>query len=351
MRLLALLLIASQSLAQYGTVGADALNNCRIGGPWQSDAAFAFRSTHTGALSAVRVYVIWSNTSTGYNGGTGGSLMFSVQTDTEGKPSGTTLASVLHSDPMSKGNFPLLTFGSPAKLTKGVLYHLVIQNADARPKDNYVSVNSLYTYESETQPKYPKSDWFQLIRYPGEPWQSVEQNESYTPILELCYSDGYREGNGYMEVWTESTKKISGSAKVRQTFTASTSVTVSRLALRVRRVSGTLTVRLEKANGTLVKSVNVTAGDIFSWLTFPFAASLTKGQAYNLVLSSSGEYQAYPVRDGAGYGFASTFADGYAQYTTGSAWTGWDQWGVANRKDADLQFVFTVKSQKILTDK
>ena len=342
MKLLPLILIAFQSFAQMGTPGADGLANTCVGGPWELSTSFAFRAEHTGRLQSVMVYLMYSTPHSGYSGGNGGSLLFEVQTDRGGNPSGVALASCLHTDPMSKGNFPLITFGSPAKLTKGNLYHVVIQNADANPKENYVSVNSLYTFEKEAQPIYPKANWYQLIRWPGNGWQSTDEEESYTPIMELRYGDGYAEGNAYMEVWTESTKRISGSSKVREVFTASSSMTASRLALRVRRVSGKLTVRLEKANGTLIKSVNVTAGDVFAWLTFPFSATLTKGQAYNLALSSSGEYEAYPVRDGKDYGFTTCFP-GYAQFTTGAGWKGWDQWGVTNRQDADLQFMFAAK--------
>lgn len=354
-----LLLCVSTAVAQYGSgVGADALNNTRIGGPWLSDADYAFRASHTGKLAAVRVYVIWSNTSAGYNRGTGGSLYFSVQTDANGKPSGSTLASALHSDPMSKGNFPLISF-APAKIEKGTLYHLVIQNPDANAGENYVSVNALWMprKSSPRQPKFKDSDWFQLIRYSGGAWQSVEPGtESYTPIMELRYADGYVQGNSYMEVWTESPKRITGKEKVRQSFTPQSDKVLSAVTLRVRRVSGSapLNVRLEKANGTLLESGTVTAGSEYAWVkhTFKKAQTLKKWTAYNLTLTapSGTVYETYPIADGSSYGFTSGFTDGYAQFTVGSGWKGWDMWGQTDRRDSDLQFYFTTVNGRI-TDK
>ena len=40
------------------------------------------------------------------------------------------------------------------------------------------------------------------------------------------------------------------------------------------------------------------------------------------------------------YSFPSTtyYNDGYAQFNSGSGWTGWDDWGYSNQTDGDLQF-------------
>jgi hypothetical protein len=37
------------------------------------------------------------------------------------------------------------------------------------------------------------------------------------------------------------------------------------------------------------------------------------------------------------------FAGGYAQYSGGERWTGWEQWGVQDRRDSDLQFALDVE--------
>ncbi len=356
--------------AMGGTYGpglsADALSNTRIGGPWSFIASYGFRATHSGTLAAIQPYVIWSASNSGYNGGTGGSLLFRIQTDdgtTDHHPSGQTLASYLHTDPMSKSNFPVLTFATPPQLMAGELYHIVITNPDPDPVTNFVSVNSLWKRNGDTprQPAFADEDWFQLLAFStqADSWRPVENggSDSYTPILELHYADGYSTGNGYMEVWTESTKQIVGSSSVRETFTVSgADRRVTSVALRVRRVSGTapLTVRLERNNGTLVESGTIAGiGTEYVWVTYTFSAlrTLTKGGRYNLTLQSPAgtTYETFPLREGSSsnvqFSASSYFADGYAQFTTNGTWTGWDQWGGTNRLDADLQFVFATADE------
>ena len=363
-----LLLVRQDAIGgTYGPgLSADALSNTRIGGPWSFITSYGFRATHTGMLAAIQPYVIWSSTSSGYNGGTGGSLLFRIQSDDgtdSHHPSGQTLASYLHTDPMSKNNFPVLTFASPPQLTAGEIYHIVITNPDSDPVTNYVSVNSLWKRNGDIprQPAFTDEDWFQLLGFSSQAnsWRPIENggSDSYTPILELRYADGHRTGNGYMEVWTESTKQISGTASVRETFTVSgTDRRVVNVALRVRRVSGTapITVRLERFNGTLVESGSVAGvGTEFAWVTCMFSAvrTLTKGARYNLTLQAPAGtiYEAFPIREGSSsnvqFSAASFFADGYAQFTTNGTWTGWDQWSSTNRLDADLQFLFTEEAE------
>ena len=357
----------------YGPgLSADALCNTRIGGPWLSTASYGFRSTHTGRLAAIQLYVIWSATSSGYNGGTGGSLLVRIQTDdgtAAHHPSGQTIASYLHTDPMSKGNFPVLTFAAPPSLTAGTLYHVVITNPDPDPGTNYVSVNSLWMRKGATprQPRFADADWFQLMGFSNEPnvWTSPALNgpDSYTPILVLRFADGYTTGVGYMEVWTESTKPIAGTASVRETFTVSgADRSVTGVSIRLRRVSGTapLTVRLEQGNGTLIESMSIGGIDTtFGWVEHAFSSvrTLTKGARYALTLQAPAGtvYEAYPLREGSSsnvrFSAASYFTDGFAQFTTNGSWTGWDQWGGAERLDGDLQFLFsTVEGAPVAPD-
>ena len=122
-------------------LNADALSNSEIGSASQNTCSYGFRRTHTGALASVRIYVVWSANHPGYSGGTWGALLVQLQTDDGSDnhhPSGQTLASVLHTDPMHKGSFPVLTFSFPARIQQGEIYHLVITNPDPDPVTNYV---------------------------------------------------------------------------------------------------------------------------------------------------------------------------------------------------------------------
>jgi hypothetical protein len=110
---------------------------------------------------------------------------------------------------------------------------------------------------------------------------------------------------------------------------------------------------LEDGNGTLIEESNVPSATFptmgsYVWATVAFSTphTLTAGKTYHLALqSSSGDYQAFPIRKGLAYGYAVTtyFADGYAEFSHGGNWVGWTQWGVPNRTDADLQFYFVTQ--------
>ncbi len=354
-------LVASPQFLGSG-LNADALSNTRIGGPYQTTTSFGFRSPHSGLLSSVRLYVIWSATSSGYNGGTGGSLLVRIQPDdgtARHHPSGQTLASYLHTQPMNKGSFPLLLFSAPAHLRKGMIYHVVITNPDPDPVTNYVSVNSLWmrTALKPCQPTLADSDWFQLLGSRSNPasWTSIStgQSDSYTPILELNYAEGFSAGVGYMEVWGENPKVVSGTKAVRQLLTMNPAdQNVTRVSARLRRLSGSdsLIAQIQNAAGVTVARGAVPASKVptgYSWVNFDLGnRQLLASQKYTLEFrcAATSSYDLYPIRkgDGAAIGFRSSlFFEGYAQFTTGGAWKGWDQWGQPDRRDGDLQFYLT----------
>jgi hypothetical protein len=56
-------------------------------------------------------------------------------------------------------------------------------------------------------------------------------------------------------------------------------------------------------------------------------------------------HTAHALEKGSGSGYKPTtyFSDGHAQFNSGSGWVGWDQWGIANRTDNDLQFYFETR--------
>jgi hypothetical protein len=208
-------------------------------------------------------------------------------------------------------------------------------------------------------------DWFQLLGNTTRPgWWIPRENgdgSSYTPILELGYADGYSMGMGYMEVWEGNPKPISGIAGVRETFTVKgQDRKVSSVAVRLRRVNGVapLTIRLEKADGSLVASGAIDSEYIdtnYTWVEHTFEAeqTLLRGEEYNLTLQApiGTHYETFPIRKGSSasvnFSPSTYFSDGYAQFTTNGSWTGWDQWGVTNRNDADLQFVFTLVHEPV----
>ena len=346
----------------YGPgLAADSLGNTVVGGPYSNMVSYRFRAGHSGSLQQIHVYLI-PNVS-GYAAGTGGQIQVTVNTDdgtTAHNPSGTILATYLLANPLTATpsiNFPIFVFPVPPTLVEGQLYHILFLNVDASPTTNYISVDTLYQANPPTpgQPTISDIDSAELLGRPGTAWTP---RKGYTPILELDYTDGFKEGNGYMEVWVAAPESVSGTSAVRETFTVSgAQQTVTGASVRIERVSGSdpLTVRLENGDGTLIEQGQIPASSIpltspasYAWTTYTFssARTLLVGQNYNLVFEapSTSTYQLFPIRKGVAYGFQNTtyFPDGYAQFNPNGSWTGWTQWGVTNRTDGDLQFYFSL---------
>ena len=80
--------------------------------------------------------------------GPAGRIRATVEADNGGKPSGTVLASVSWNpgNPGTNEQWPEHFFSSASPLVAGRLYHVVFTNVDASPSANYISLNSLYTY-------------------------------------------------------------------------------------------------------------------------------------------------------------------------------------------------------------
>ncbi len=334
-----------------GSINADSLANTQVGGTSCGCAnlmtSYRFRATQSSALRSIRIYVIGPNYA-GYGGGTGGTIEVTVQTDSSsGTPSGAVLATTTFTPGSEGAAGKVVTFPSPATLTAGTRYHLVFKNIDPSPKLNYPSLDSMYTYSPTFTPAQPglSDDWAQLINF-GDGWQLRPR---YTPILNLTYANGITAGMGYLESYVRQYAVISGANKVRERFTLAGSYQVSTAAVRLARSSGSspLTIRLERADGTLVAEGTVApssiaiaspypsfGGAVWAVITFP-SVSLPAG-SYNLVASTTAdtEYTAFGIRQGSSYGYTSStyFSDGRAQFTTGGPWAD------LHNEENDLQF-------------
>ena len=345
------------SSAIYGPgIAGDSLNNTRIGADYFYKDDIRFRAQRTSTLTSFRPYIIWSYTKPGYHGGNGGTLQFDLRTDdstSNHRPSNTIIATAIHANPLDKGGFPLITFPNPPTLTQGQLYHLTVTNIDPNPSINYVSMDHTYVDSptSPMQPRFNDLDWAELISASNGPYELRTEN---TPILALYYADGFTQGYGYMEVWVGAPMQITGAKSVREKIIVTGgNKNINELNIRVKRISGTdpLTYRIIKADGSILEQGSISSSSIsstsHSWVrsVFPSQKQLLNGQTYYLTFTSPSTsiYEAYPIRQGRSYNFpASTYvSDGIAEYTTdGSNWYGWQQWGVNNRREQNLQFYF-----------
>ena len=355
---------AGPALGRHGSlVAADSLANTRIGGPYGTVLSFRFRSHWTGVVRSVRVYVVVnSDGRDGYSGGTGGRLRVSLVAD-DGRPShlpsGRRLASAAVAAP-SHDSWPLVRFAKAPKVVAGRYYHVVFTNDDPDPRDNYVSINALLAYgHDEPSPRVPDGLAVLLgsTRDGGATprhWETrTEQpGQRYAPILDVAGAQpGQHLGLGYMEVWSGNPKPIGGDAEVRQLLGRGPSRAITGAWLRVRRHAGaSAPLRLSigpAAGGAALASASVPASSIPAdgdrWVHVRFAHPV-RAPGRSLALTAAADapssYEAFPIRNGVEFGFdpRAVFSAGYAQFTGGGGWTGWDQWGQPNRHDGDLQF-------------
>ena len=346
--------------AKSATVAADSLANTRIGGPYGTVLAFRFRAAWTGQVRGVRFYVVRnSDGRTGYSGGTGGTLRIALTRDADGFPDtrrGALAAATL--EPPRRDAWPLVRFGRPAHVTRDHLYHVVFTNLDARPLQNYVSVNALVSYDQrDPAPGVPHglavslSDARDGGRTPGR-WTSRIQRpgDRYVPIVEVVGGrHGEHLGLGYMEVWVNNPKPIGGGAKVRQLLPDLPARAVTGAWLRVRRrgdARAALQLRIERTGGRVLTAARVRAGavrrDAPGWVHVRFRRRVALDGDLALVAASSAPsaYEAFAIRKGTEFGFddRTVLDGGYAQFTQAGRWVGWDQWGGRDLHTGDLQF-------------
>ena len=363
---------AQVSSQAYGSgLGADNLGNVVIGGPFNGSVSFRFRANHSGSLNSFNLFLI-PNIG-GYAAGSGGLLQVTVNYDdgtSAHNPSSSVLAAEVYSNYQNlwpSTNFPQLNFTYPPYLNAGQIYHIVFTNVDSNPAGNYLSVDALYQSHppSLAQPTVSDNDFATLVSLVGMPFQ---EQKNLTPILQLDYSDGWVQGNGYMEVWYDTPEEASGSWAVREVFTVSGGdKTVTSVSVRTSRAQGNdpLWMRLEAADGTLIEEGYVAASASnsggwatdawgsplnYGWVTYPFSSShtLSSGQTYHVDFeaTSTSTYLFFPIRKGSKFGFqnGSYFGDGHAEFkVNGGSWNAWTEWGQPNRMDGDLQFYFSLQ--------
>lgn len=323
----------------YGSgVSGDSRANEQIGAALNAKLAYRFRATG-GQATSIRVQERGGTT---YSGGNGGTIQASIQTDNAGVPSGTILGSVTWVPGNPAGNWevwPVHTFSAPIALTAGTLYHLVFKNTAVDPINNWISLNMLYTFGTMPTPRQPAfSDDFATLYAQPTTWQLQPQ---HLPIFDLAYVGGPHDGQGYIGTLWDMYGRISGSVNmVRERFTPTTTSTIQKAHVRLKRISGTgaLVLRLEKADGSVVEQITVPssaiaigllpdgsasslAGDTWVHATFGAPHTINSGQAYNLQLSTDAAtlYTAVPIQEGGSKGLSSRrFTDGDGQRTTDS---------------------------------
>ncbi len=338
----------------------DSLINMRVGVYAGWEVAFRFKAQNSGYVNQVKWYNVYSSRP-GYHGLTGGALLVQIQTDNPSAhmPSGNVLTQFVFDGPAWKGAFPLKTFDSPVYLSEGVLYHIVFINIHPDRQTHYISVNTLQkdVVASPRQPGINDLDLATLRR--GSPAADWYLEDRGAPIYQLNYTDGFKQGFGYMAVGVNYPKRViyssDGELKVRQGFNPSSAMVVNSMSVRLKKVGDPVPLRAEitDASGNILAygDRRFTDSD-YVWIEWEFdSLTLFPDQQYYVVFrltsdSGTSGYEFFPILEGAMYGFSPNtyYSQGRAEYQDGiaSAWKGWKVYSADDRNDCDLQLYFDV---------
>lgn len=350
---------------------------------------YTFAAQQTGSIATLMPYFVDCKTETTnscttgaglYGGGDGAELDIKVYPDNgSGEPdmSASPLGSITpfwvcgggeitEACRTQANTFRTLDFAQPVSVTAGTEYHIVFRNIASDQATNFSSLDASLSPEALTCPnvKDPAQPTFApsqlgLLKSTdgGSTWGPASGNACNTPIVDIGFSNGFHQGNGYAYVG-DFTATIGGSDDlVRELFTVGgSSKTVSAVSVFVNLVSGSegLYAALEDSSGnTLAKGQATPNQAPFSfWRTYQFNSPITleSGQTYQLVLTAASTYSAGALENGGKNGepfspdtvWSATNAE--AQFSTdgGNTWTEWEQ-GSGTSEIADLMFYFTLQ--------
>lgn len=255
------------------------------------------------------------------------------------------LGSAVVDDPMLLWNREI-HLQPPVSLDSGQIYHIVFSNPSSDSVRNYTSIDDLYTASvgSALQPSASSSDLAVLFKPNGTSlWRLQPQ---HVPIISICYDDGYRQGQGYVDVERDKVVVNDGDA-VREVFTVlDADHRVTRLAVRIDQLTnqGNLKLEVEDHTGqpleTAIFSLNQASGSA-GWREYSWQQPLTlrKGGQYSVVLRAEegASFRVSPLQKGTQYGFQvdTLFTEGHCEVKTGPLWT-----GCLMRNDLDIPFYF-----------
>jgi len=328
---------------------ADSLANLEIGRFRGRMVSYRFCAVHSGSVGSLRVFFIFRKIGPGeYADGNGGSVLIELVSD-DGTPSHfpshNLLGTAVVKDPLAQWNREV-RFSKPVQLEAGKLYHVVFSNPSPDPANNYVSVDDLYTTAGgrALQPSAESSDLSVLLKPDGNSsWQEKYQQ---APVISICYDDGYRQGQAYIDV-KHNGIEVKDNDAVREVFTAGgADRLVSVVAVRFQPLSqaGHVKLVLASEDGVTVKTVslNLSSGsNNYAWHISQLGGTITlrKGVSYSLTLETQagGSFRVSPLQKGTQYGFEADtlFTEGHCEEKAGPLWI-----GCMKRSDLDLPFYF-----------
>ena len=322
-----------------GLIPFDYIGNLPIGDNKNYLVSQRFRATCSSSLSAIKPY--WIASAPDYSKGTGGRILIRVLPDIDGKPDLTAspLAVGEFLPGLVEGNFPV---GKPHKeamhnttkltetipLERGTLYHVVYENLDANPTENFIGLNNSATdiARGDIREWISGDDWGVLLGIPNDqneiPWTEATNRIyngrlRYMPILGIYYADEHATAQGYsLRIsgnWKERDKlfpdrifELTNLKPMREAITPSKDISflgfyIYTASLRPSVLSWTLTDQHGNSigSGSLSQPVadfelcKVFDGFIGKYsakaVRFPSPIDFKKGETYYLTLTPQGE--------------------------------------------------------------
>ncbi len=323
-------------------------------------AAYRFTADRTGEVDSVRLYYIVNTSKSGYANGTGGTVGMTVAPDDgTGLPDETGLfpgraeasfgldgGAIIgdRSEYVRDTLFGRWMFSEPIPVEAGKDYHIIFQNLDPDPTNNYVSLDLVIDLVPETLrgsgpiPSPAARSDYGFVMSSGDGWRLADahsEGHRQTPIFEVTYTDGSTQGQGFMQYEARATFSLTGSAAIRTTITVPEDRTVSELAARVgAQAGGSVILELATIEGEVLRSVSASTDATANYRNAVWAEgtveplSLKAGQTYAFVVRAGSGYtgDVVPLQAGVNYGFApkSVFPFGTAQTSPdGSTWSDW----------------------------
>jgi hypothetical protein len=271
--------------------------------------SFRFRALQSGRIDGVRIYLV--HRSGGYMGGTGGRVLVRVMPDNGGGlPASRVLASRLITDPTAV-DFPFVRFAKPPVVKRGQRVHIVLTNPDPDPVENFVSVNTLYVDLPQMQPLLLNDPQESVVLVKNSANRSWEARVPRLPIFEVVYTNGRRQGQGYVDARSMSgVTTIGGASRACEAFQSGRDRVVTSIGFRVRNGGSSTPLRVEVRDPSGVQASALIdssrLGSTYAWASAPLGFVVRAGVPYHVVLSSdAGPYTIFPYQKGTLYGFAN----------------------------------------------
>ena len=352
-----------------GVYRQDSLGNTAVGiyKGQEQIVSDRFRATSTGHLEKVRIY--WQ-TGDGYSSGNNGVMrlrLFPDDGSSQHLPntSGTPLAEASFTPggvTYGRSLFADINFNATQPMQAGQLYHLVIDNTDGSPAQNYISSNNAVTNDDNARPArwLAVSEWATLLgtRSPGSnaafSWQDLVQTplrgNRYVPVLQITTREGETQGASPMESGAVDPDRIFTLASghpIRERFTPSANHQINALSVATAaKAAGSLHWRILQGDNELA-SGNIDAAQAnyrtldtdtafkvakSDWydVNLPSPVTLQAGQTYDVEFEPQGSSQwVFSVtRNGSRNGFTwpVAFTESHAEHRQDGQWINASPW-------------------------